>query len=374
MGSVRTPQIRAALVEPLRCALANDALVLSETNGEWPRLDASDVRTLLDHGIAPLVYRATKLPALRAAAIHAAAHETLRESDLRQVLELLTARGIAPLLIKGSALAYSIYDAPELRPRGDTDLLIRSEEASGARDAMRAAGFTEQVTSGDEHGVRQMFFTRQGAMGVRHSYDIHWSLTNSAIFSSAFESERIRERSVAIPALGPHARTLAPVDALLLACIHRVAHHQDSDRLIWLADIVKLLDNMSSAELATFWRLAAAGRTVGVCARSIDLACHWFLRRPVPGPAAWLTEEELSRDEPSRQLLNRSISYGSVIAANLRALPWPARVVRLRQLAFPPAAYMTQTYGVHSPVIRPVLYLRRAVSGIRRLFRRRADL
>jgi hypothetical protein len=373
VGAVRTPPIRAELVEPLRSALAED-VVLPPTNREWPSLDVSDVHALLDHGVAPLVYRATNLPELRAAAIHAAAQESLRENDLRGVLELLISSGIEPLLIKGSALAYSLYDAPELRPRGDTDLLIRIDEVDAARDAMRTAGFIEQLTSGDEHGVRQMFFTREGAMGVRHSYDIHWSLTNSTIFSSVLDGEQIRQRSVAVPALGPYARTLAPVDALLLACIHRVAHHQDSDRIIWLADIVLLLDTMKPSDLAAFWRLASAGRMVAVCSRSIELACAWFRRIPVPGPGPWLTPEEISREEPSRKFLDRSIRYGSVIAADLRALPWRDRLARLQQLAFPPAAYMTQRYGVHNPVFRPVLYLRRGLSGVRRLCRRRADL
>jgi len=39
-------------------------------------------------------------------------------------------------------------------------------------------------------------------------------------------------QAIAVPAFGEQARTLAPVQALLLACVHRVAHHDNSERLI----------------------------------------------------------------------------------------------------------------------------------------------
>ena len=51
--------------------------------------------------------------------------EILQRRETVTVLEALTQRGIRPLLMKGAPLAYTHYRSPHLRPRGDTDVLIR---------------------------------------------------------------------------------------------------------------------------------------------------------------------------------------------------------------------------------------------------------
>lgn len=347
--------IPARLREPLRAALRGET-------ADWPPLSEDDVRTFADHGVAPLVYAAQPLEPLRTAAIHAAAIEPSRAADLREVLAALAARGIGALILKGTALAYDIYAAPELRPRGDVDLLVPREQSSAAIEVFRALGFASQLTSGDEYNVRQVTFKRGG-----HDYDLHWDVANSPLFSSALTFDSLQR--IPLPRLGPHAFGLSHADALLLACIHRVAHHHDLERLIWLVDIALLRARMSRDEHARFWRLAADARVVAICRRSIDLAEEWMPMWGGLQPAAseLLSEEELTRDEPSQSFLNPGLRYGNVMLANLRALPWRARLQRVWQLAFPPRAFMRQTFGDGA---LPWLYVRRGARGVRRLFRR----
>lgn len=364
MESFQVPPIPARLREPLRAALRGE-------RAEWPSdLADAEVAALVAHGVAPLVYALQPLPALRGEAIRAAAIEPLRAEDLRGVLRELAARGIDVLITKGSALACDVYAAPELRPRGDVDLLVAREQADAAREAFRALGFDERVTSGDEHGLAQAAFTRADAHGVRHEYDLHWDVANTPLFASALRFTDLRARAIPIPPLGPHARGLGRVDALLLACIHRVAHHHDSDRLIWLVDIALLRQRMSADEHRAFWRQAAQARVVGVCARSVELADQWTSRAPHDGAEEWLSAEELAREEESRAFLDREMRYGRVMLLNLRALTWPARLRRLWQLAFPPAAYVRRSFGARGSAALPWLYVRRGARGVRRLFRK----
>ena len=362
MDAFQVAPIPARLREPLRAALRGE-------RSEWPSdLTDAEVRTLVEHGVAPLVYSIEALPSLRGDAIRAAAIEPLRADDLRDVLANLAARGIDVLITKGSALAYDVYAAPELRPRGDVDLLVSREQAEAAIGAFREVGFAERVGSGDEHGMRQVALTRTDASGVRHEYDLHWDIANTPLFASALRFDELRTRAIPLERLGPPARGLSHVDALLLACIHRVAHHHDSERLIWLADIALLRDRMSPDEHRDFWRQASNARVVGVCARSVELADEWMSRTPHDRAEDWLTAEELSRDEASRAFLDRDLRYGEVMLANLRALSWRARLERMWQLAFPPAEYLRHTFGTRSPL--PWLYVRRGARGVRRLFRR----
>jgi hypothetical protein len=348
------------LREPLQATLRGEA-------AEWPRdLTPLEIRTLAEHGVGPLVYANARVPALRTEAIRAAALEPLRALDLTEVLRALAARGVATLVMKGSALAYDVYAAPELRPRGDTDLLIAPADLPKARAVFRDLGCDELPSSRDEHGLRQATFTRPPAM----MYDLHWSFTNVPLFDSVLRFEELYARAIALPLLGNDARALSRVDALLVACIHRVAHHHDSDRLIWLVDIALLRERMSGDEHRLFWRLAAEGRVTGVCARSIELADAWLSHTRHDLAEESLSPAELAREEPSRVFLNKSITHAGVLMASLRALPWRARAKRLWQVAFPPGDFMRSSFGTRSRAMLPLLYAYRGLRGALRLFRR----
>lgn len=359
MGHIYDESVPGRLQEPLSRTFAGEAPA-------WPEeLTSDEVRALVEHGVVPLVYRATRHPALRDEAIRAAGVEPRRLHDVREVLAALASRGIDVLILKGTALAYEIYDAPELRPRGDTDLLISRDALEAMREVLQSLGFHEVPGSGDEHGVRQAIFAR-GA----HTYDVHWAISNAAVFAETLGFDELLARSVALPRISEHARGLSHVDALLLACIHRVAHHHDSERLIWLADIALLRDRMTEDEHREFWRLAAERRIVAVCARAVELADEWMSRPQRHRADDYLTENEMRRDEPSRRLMNRQITRGRVLAANLRALPWTSRARRLWQLAFPPAVFMERSFGTRSRLALPWLYVYRGARGVARLFRR----
>ena len=128
MDFVADVPVPPRLREPL-AALLRSETIRSEVS-VWPdSLTPDELRALVEHGVGPLVYARLRLPQLRQDAIHAAAHEPLRTADLAEVLSALAARGVDVLILKGTALAYDLYPAAELRPRSDTDLLIARDDA-----------------------------------------------------------------------------------------------------------------------------------------------------------------------------------------------------------------------------------------------------
>ncbi|MEA2166305.1 MAG: hypothetical protein QOK37_4432 [Thermoanaerobaculia bacterium] len=368
------PPIPAALRPALRALLRGE-------RASWPDgATESDAVALLEsielHGIAPLVYARLSSTgeswplhaALRDSAIRAAAGEGLRLADLRTLLDAFADRGIRVLIIKGSALAYDVYDAPELRPRGDTDLLIAEEDYDAMRTIMRELGYGSQLTSGDTLAVRQQSFRRGG-----HVYDVHWDVTNSAVVRDALPFEELLYRAIAVPRISEYAFAPSHADALLLACLHRVAHHHDNERLIWLYDLHLLRERMSRDEHAAFWRRAAERRVVAICERSIALADAWFEDAPHDRAADWLSDEERSRQEPSASFLHRSRTRAAHLGGDLKALDWPSRLRRLRELALPPPAFMRQSFPSAPRVALPALYVWRGARGVVRLFRRVKD-
>ncbi len=118
-------------------------------------LERSDV-----HGVAALVYEHLgaaegwpwqTLERLHEQAVAAAMWEAHHRQILARALAALAGRGLEPVLLKGTALAYACYPDPALRTRSDTDLLIPIE-ARGAADAvLRELGFERGIEiSGDE--------------------------------------------------------------------------------------------------------------------------------------------------------------------------------------------------------------------------------
>jgi hypothetical protein len=330
----------------------------------WPDDVAGFVALLEEHAVAPLAYALLPHPALRDAALRAAAAELPRLEDLRALLDDVARRGIRALIIKGTALAYDVYDAPELRPRGDTDLLIAPREIERVRAMMGERGYAARVLSGDRHANRQQSFARTDRLGVEHVYDVHWDIANTPVVRDALRFDELLARSMPLPRIAAAARAPSHVDALLLACIHRVAHHHDSSRLIWLYDIHLLRERMSPQEHEEFWRRAAERRVVALCEHSIALADRWFGRAPHDRAGA------IPSGEPSAGFLDRNRTRGAVLKADLEAVGWRARLERLRDLALPPPAFMRAAFPRAPRAALPLLYVYRGARGVLRLFHR----
>ena len=344
---------------------ARFAAPLRDPHAAWPESVSREEQDIIEaHGMLPIIYHASRLQELREAALNAAAIESLRLTDLREVLVALTSHGVVPLIVKGTALAYTIYDAPELRPRGDTDLLIGPNDLDRVRAALAPLRFRERLTSGDELGVRQKTFERVDRFGLTHSYDVHLDIANPATVARTLTYEEMRTRAIDLPRIAAGALAPSFVDSLLYACIHRVVHHHSSDRLMWLYDAHLLARRFSPEQWSEFWSRAKERRVVTICKATLDDARHWF------GGDDFGANAPAAGDEPSAAFLIRDRTRGAVLATELKSLTGRERVTRLRQLALPPAAFVMQSFGVRHRALLPALYVWRALRGVGRLFRR----
>jgi len=188
------------------------------------------------------------------------------------------------------------------------------------------------------------------------------------VVRDALPFDALVNRAIPIPRIAPNALAPSHVDALLLACIHRVVHHHDVERLIWLYDIHLLREAMSADEHARFWRMAADRGVVAICERSVELADDWFAAAPHDRASDWLTESERNREEPSAAFLDHSRTRGAALAGDFKALSWRGRLRRVRELAFPPIGFMRQSFPSAPTISLPALYVWRGARGVLRLF------
>jgi len=178
----------------------------------------------------------------------AAIADLFRERELRRLLDLLAEAAVRALLLKGAGLAYTVYSAPHLRPRTDLDVLIARGDLSAADRALLSSGWVRVVEQSREAVTTQRHYALEGVPACDEHLDLHWNISMPHAFKDALVFEELASRAISIGALGPTARTLSTPDALFLACLHRVAHHQDAMDLVWLWDIHLLASHLTDPE------------------------------------------------------------------------------------------------------------------------------
>ncbi len=349
----------------------------------WPADLSAEVffQETAGQGMAPLLFRRISkqdcsdwpsdlLARLKETALRQAAAELLLEADLRALLQAFAEAGIQPLLLKGTALAYSLYSEPWLRPRCDTDLLIAESEREKAAAVLRQLGYAPLLEEKTEYLSSQMSYSK-AVQGMRFSYDLHWQISNTnRQFSRSFADEHLFAAAVPVPALGEHARTLSKIDTLLYACFHRAGHFSHSgDRLIWLHDIHLLCQSLTDEEAESFCAKAKQLEITTICTDAITTAKSWFNTQLLAQLAALLQEK--TDNEDFAVLLTpggRQVGIKNHALLELKGLTtWQERIRFLLQNAFPPPEFMRLRYGNSA---LPLLYIKRFAEAVYIFLRR----
>lgn len=298
----------------------------------------------------------------------AAAVEALREAEIRRVLGALAGAGIRAVLFKGAAIARTHYRSPELRVRSDTDMLVPAARRQDVADVLTALGYCRAVETDGELVVSQFHCEFVDRAHLSHALDVHWRISNVIAFADVLSYEEIAKDAVSLPGLGSNAIGPCAAHSLMVACVHRIAHHPDSSDLLWLYDIHLLADRLTLDEQRPFAELAADRGVRAICAYSLQDAAQAFgggagdLAARVAPPAGTV--------EPTSALLAARRRPVDLLTADLRALGgWPQRLQLLREHVFPRREYMFARYGTRRASSLPWLYVRRIVAGAPKWFR-----
>jgi len=293
-----------------------------------------------------------------------AAEELLRKAEIRRVVAALADAGTRPILLKGTPLAYTVYDSPASRPRADTDVIVSGAEVEAARQVMRSLSYVETVQC---HELLSQFEVQQcDRFGVIHAFDVHWSISTQPVFAGLLTYDALLLRAVAVPALGESAVAPCRVDALLLSCVHPAMHHRNDERLLWILDIHLLASGLSPAELDEFEALARMKKVVAICRRGLQQAQAVFGTLVAADLIGRL--KRTAGPEPSAAYLASERRWHHETIASLRALPRLGDRARLvREVLLPSPGYMLGAYGLRDKPLGtwllPALYVHRNVQG-----------
>lgn len=306
-GEKNDAAIRALLEKPLDWAkLSWLAEQERATPVLWRRLSA----------IAPLPEEAQTLHRMAMVSEFRMSH---LETRLLSALDTLATANTEVVLLKGAALALTVYGSFVARPMSDVDLLVSSDDALRARDALLAAGWTsgpgeESPFYEGHHHLPPLV----DGLGTGTSLELHTSLFFEG-HPFAFTGDDIRARAERVTVRGRTVLVPSVHDQLLHLCLHFAWSHMMATGA-WRAfrDLDALL-KPERVEWKGFTKLAKESRG--------GSACYWTFRlaRTLAGITvpAWV-EHALVPPDPEFALrrLEQHFTYDLLPTENISPSLW----------------------------------------------------
>ena len=294
-------------------------------------------------------------------------------ASVTRLLDLFAEADVPVLLLKGAALAHTLYPRPYLRARGDLDLLVPEARRGAADRLLTAAGYVRQ-DSMREAGSRQVSYRPPDQDLAGELIDLHWSITDAQLLHGLLAPEVLLAASVPVPALGPHARAPHRLHAMLHACMHRAANfstrfraagawHLEPDRLIWLYDIHLLSQGFDTDDWEWLCDMAADLGLRALCLDALEASARRF---GSPVPARVRERLGAGPPEPSAGYLRPGLLHKLIVEVGAQR-HWRGRLQVASSYALPPAEFLRDKYPERRRWPLPALYGLHLARGVLRL-------
>ena len=203
---------------------------------------------------------------------------------LAALLAGAAAVGLDLLVLKGAALAETLYPRPGLRPFGDIDVLVRPEDAPRARPLLENLGYIvapavwEALQNGADTQANFFKHTGRGVVVV----ELHTDLLSNGFFRGhiSLDTDGLWSRARPARLAGTDTLVLGPEDQLLHLCLHLAGHYFFAPQS--LRDI-DLLCRTDALDWPLFLRLAADAHAAPLSYAALSAAAT-VLQTPVPAP------------------------------------------------------------------------------------------
>ena len=301
------------------------------------------------------------LTILRTAAVREEVRTNTYRSICRNVLSILAANEIPMILLRGAALADTVYAAPALRHSHDIDILSEPRYWDSIVTLLASLGFVLRQKETSTDCPKVVLGHRSGLPLVLHRnlFEIpFYNPDRSELWS------RSQTRVVADVA----ARVLSPTDALLHLCGH-ASYSPSRESFRWITDAWFVIDRHRDME----WDLL------------LDCARRNHLTLPLSVALGYLSED-LNAPVPSSFLgtLSTAAAKSTAIGRELalfgarsdprggfrtllrRAKGWRGRAFVIQWMLFPSPSYMLWVQQIQRLWLLPFHYVSRPLRYIAR--------
>ena len=294
----------------------------------------------------------------------ALAVELVLERLLLTTMHQLDAANIAARVLRGPAVAHSVYREPGLRSFADVDVLVDSRGYDAALALLCAHGarrrYQEPRKGFERRFGKGVCLEIPGGLGLE--IDLHRTFV-AGPFGLAVDTGTLFESSTTFHLGGQELRGLDPESRFLDSCFH-AALGRKQPRLVALRDVAEMilcapLDAERVRARCRAWRCGV------VVQRAIGLAWDAFALDSTPEVVRWARSEESSEFEQRalRAYVSADRSYASQAVAGLQAVRSPRAKVRYATaLLVPNRAYVRIREGSYRRRVRRALQLFREES------------
>ncbi len=344
-----------------------------------PKDDSCDAQTLkadellskLDyHGVTLLANEYSRLPKGLEATIAqrkamAVANEALKIRALGELFNAFSKANNAPaVLFKGTALAYTVYSKPWLRPRSDADIIVDQEHRDEFEQVLLELGYQKHFAIQGDYVSYQSTFSKPLAGESVLAIDLHWRINNRQILAKTYTASDIAAAGKTLTAISPNAYIPNTVDNILIASLHRLGHHQNEERLAWLYDIHLLVQELDQDQWQSLLVKCANKQLAAITLDALQ-TCEALFNTSIDSESLTVLTQQASRFEPSQIFLQRDLAEWRYFLSDLTALPrikdkWGF----LNETLFPSPAYVRAQMGTQSTLLA---YVQRLLRGFRRI-------
>ena len=350
-----------------------------------PQVSSSDWNNLLSlmrsHWIIPLVAATVVvwpeeyqpppvvLSDLKQAQFTGIARSMLVGRQCSTIIAALKESGLPALLIKGPALARTVYAHPSLRQSSDIDLLVKPCDFERCEEVMAGLGYscTARTFRISRHAFHHQTFLphKQGVLT-----EIHWNPDFGFNFFPASWVDAAFDQKIAVSSPDLSFETLNPVDHLTYLIFHNMIQHNHV-RLDWIGDVARLCQQL---RVPDEWE-AFLSRCVQCHLRiPLELALSeaglWYgyeIPQPFADPATWpkpsAREKRLWKYSVTQETSRRSLMH-----LHLEGLPGIREKVNYCcRFVIPPPHLMTEYRSSSSSFDIPAAHIRRWISIVKYL-------
>jgi hypothetical protein len=284
------------------------------------------------------------------------------------LIKALQDTAIRFIVLKGFALAHSLYSSSTLRQRADVDIIIDESDIDKVTEIFDSNGYKNPRGWSPSELVGQFSMRKILANGISVDFDIHTQLSNDILISASFTFDELLANSINLDV--QETPVFNRPYALLHAILHMMHHRQHGDliKLIWYYDIHLLIVNLSEGESESFVALCDKKGFGPVAIAALMYTKQYFDSKSLSKVQNML--QQLPFNQRFSYLLQQNTPLTNLFQ-ELRKRGFSFRSFKLiQETLFPPIQELYVKYGDFPLAMAPFYYCKRIMLGsIKRLLK-----
>lgn len=318
----------------------------------WERIEYHGIPVLLHtHADRLIDWPAKMLARIAEEARLISLWEATHQAAIKKLITAIDAAGITAVLMKGTAIAYSLHEEPAARRRGDSDLLIQPTDLDAVRQILTDLGW--YLKEGPHGLTHQEAWRIDGGGQFAHFVDLHWQPSDRAVLQKVLTNGDF----FASPQPLPRLATGALRADHLLTLIHETLNQKwhlvhgyeaeggrviGSRRLIWSVDFDLMMRAMRPQDWARLVDHCEERKVGPLIAEALRGAAQDLA---VPLPAEALGQLEAQILDPDIASFFETTDTLDEFWLNLRsASSWREKFAMLVDRGFPPRRHLVAKY------------------------------